>query len=350
MNNIDLSRNTEDITNDKIERIDNTPYDDVFKTLRTDCPSLLIPVINELFDEHFTGDEKVVFFPNDHMIHMQDNTTKEKRTDSCFEIQGDTPKKYHLECQSTEDKTMLIRMVEYDLHIALDEGVINENVLVLNIPHSAVLYLRHTKNTPDVLRIQVNTSNGSIAYDIPVMKTKNYTIEQIFEKNLLFLIPFHIFCFENSFKEYEDNPEKLNKLIQEYEWIRQRLENLCIEGKITELYLHALKDMTKRVVENLAQKYRQVQKGMSDVMSGKVLDYEAKTIFRQGVAQGREDGIREGLSEGLRINLRKGIISLINFSQSVNASAEQTLQALMKEYQLSQEDANKYIQEYWKEK
>ena len=38
MNNINLSRNTNDITNDKI---DNTPYDDVFKTLRTDCPSRL---------------------------------------------------------------------------------------------------------------------------------------------------------------------------------------------------------------------------------------------------------------------------------------------------------------------
>ncbi|MEE1031188.1 MAG: hypothetical protein U0L12_03505 [Ruminococcus sp.] len=73
--------------------------------------------MNELFDEHFTGDEKVVFLPNDHMIHMQDNTTKEKRTDSCFEIQGDIPKKYHLECQSTEDKTMILRMVEYDFCI-----------------------------------------------------------------------------------------------------------------------------------------------------------------------------------------------------------------------------------------
>ena len=224
---------------------------------------------------------------------------------------------------------------------ALDEGVVENNKLILNIPRSAVLYLRHTKNTPDVLIVHIITPKGSISYDIPVMKAKNYTIEQIFEKNLLFLIPFHIFCYENSFKEYEENSEKLKKLIQEYEWIRQELENLCTKEKLTEFSLHALINMTKRVVYNLARKYKQVQKGVSDVMGGKVLDYEAKTIFRQGVAKGREDGISEGI--------KKGIISLINFSKSLNASVEQTLQALMKEYKLSQEEAKKYIQEYWKE-
>lgn len=77
-----------------------------------------------------------------------------------------------------------------------------------------------------------------------------------------------------------------------------------------------------------------------NVRPSKKRDYEAKTIFRQGVAKGREDGISEGI--------KKGIISLINFLKSLNASVEQTLQALMKEYQLSQEEANKYIQEYWK--
>ena len=33
----------------------NTPYDDVFKTLLNDCTKLIIPVINEIFGEHYTG-------------------------------------------------------------------------------------------------------------------------------------------------------------------------------------------------------------------------------------------------------------------------------------------------------
>ena len=46
-------------TNSKVV---NTPYDDVFRTLLNDCSRLIIPVINEAFNECFSGDEKVVIF------------------------------------------------------------------------------------------------------------------------------------------------------------------------------------------------------------------------------------------------------------------------------------------------
>ena len=41
-----------------------------------------------------------------------------------------------------------------------------------------------------------------VSFDIPVMKTQKYGINEIFEKNLLFLIPFYIFSHENRFEEY----------------------------------------------------------------------------------------------------------------------------------------------------
>lgn len=34
-------------------KITNTPYDDVFRTLLNDCSSLIIPMINEMFGEHY---------------------------------------------------------------------------------------------------------------------------------------------------------------------------------------------------------------------------------------------------------------------------------------------------------
>ena len=37
----------------------NTPYDDVFRTLLTDCSSLIIPVVNEIFHENYTVEETV---------------------------------------------------------------------------------------------------------------------------------------------------------------------------------------------------------------------------------------------------------------------------------------------------
>lgn len=37
------------------------PYDDVFRTLLNDCSSLIIPVINEVFGEDYSGEEKIVW-------------------------------------------------------------------------------------------------------------------------------------------------------------------------------------------------------------------------------------------------------------------------------------------------
>lgn len=50
----------------------NTPYDDVFRTLLTDCKSLIIPVVNEVFGEHFTGEEKVILKENEIFLRQQD--------------------------------------------------------------------------------------------------------------------------------------------------------------------------------------------------------------------------------------------------------------------------------------
>ena len=43
-------------------------YDGVFRTMLNDCRKLIIPVINEVFKEDYTGEEEIEFFPNEHFI------------------------------------------------------------------------------------------------------------------------------------------------------------------------------------------------------------------------------------------------------------------------------------------
>lgn len=106
-------------------KLTNTPYDDVFRTLLNDCSSLIIPVINEIFGEHYSGKEKIIFSPNEHFLNRQGGNEEERITDTSFRIEGEKSKKYHLECQSSTDNSMLIRFFEYDTQIALDEGEIS---------------------------------------------------------------------------------------------------------------------------------------------------------------------------------------------------------------------------------
>ncbi len=282
----------------------NTPYDDVFRTLLNDCSSLIIPLINEVFGEHYTGKERIVFSQNEHFMNRQDGDEAERITDTSFKIiTGTESKKYHWECQSSGDSSMLVRFFEYDTQIALDEGEIKKNVLTVTLPNSAVLFLRCDGGTPDQMKIEIVTPGGTVSYAIPVMKSQQYSIDDIFERGLLFLIPFHIFSYESRFEEYENDRDKLRELQGEYKDIADRIEQLLNAGDISEYTKCTILDMSDKVLKHIARKYVNVREGVKDVMGGRVLDYEAKRIKNEGVREGRAEGIVEtGIDFGLSDN------------------------------------------------
>ena len=79
-------------------------------------------------------------------MDQQDEADRERITDTNFTVYGNTPKKYHIECESSlPDGKIMIRLLEYDAQIALDEGEIMKETLVVTFPNTAVLYLRAYK-------------------------------------------------------------------------------------------------------------------------------------------------------------------------------------------------------------
>lgn len=283
----------------------NTPYDDVFRTLLNDCPRLIIPVINEIFGECYSGQEKIRFSPNEHFLNQQDGKEKERITDTCFEIQDHFDYKYHLECQSTEDKSMLSRFFEYDTQIALDDGTMVGDVLYVSLPRAAILYLRQYPSVYEELRIQIETPEAVVEHRVYVMKVQTYTTKRLFEKKLLFLIPFHIFSYEKSFPIYEANEKRLAELEEEYVYIRNKLELLCEAGEIDEYTKCTIVDMSNKVLEHIAQRFEKVREGVRSVMGGRILEYEAKTIKNEGITQ----GISQGKMQTYLELMRDGLIS-----------------------------------------
>lgn len=275
--------------------IKSTPYDDVFRTLLNDCTSLVLPVVNEIFGENYKGNECISFFQNEHFMNRQDADAKEKITDSCFIIHGTVDKKYHIECQSTPDGSMLVRMFEYDSQIALDSSVIANYVLSVSFPQSALLYLRHTLNTPDVMTIEIKTPGSNAIYQIPVMKIQRYTIDELFEKKLLFLIPFYIFCYEKQLPDYDADQKKLQEMEKEYVRIRERLDALCMAEELSEYEKCTIIDLSKKVLEHIAMQYDRVKERVINAMGGKILDYEAKDILNKGKIEICIGLIRDGL-------------------------------------------------------
>ena len=254
-------------------------YDGAFRTILNDCRKLIIPVINEIFREEYTGEEKIEFLPNEHFLDQQDEADKERITDTNFRVIGKITKKYHLECESSlPDGKITIRLFEYDAQIALDEGEVTEETLTVTFPNTAVLYLRNYKKTPDKMKYVIVTPGGTVKYDIPLMKVQNYTLDDIFEKRLLLLIPFYIFSHEKNFPEYNSNEQKLAKLKSEYRYILERLDEVEQQGVIGAFDKRTIIELSSDVVKEIAQKYGNVQKGVGDIMGGALVETSARKL------------------------------------------------------------------------
>ena len=254
-------------------------YDGAFRTILNDCRKLIIPVINEIFGETYIGEEEIQFFPNEHFIDQQDEADKERITDTNFTVSGKIPKKYHIECESSlPDGRITIRLFEYDAQIALDEGEVTEETLTVTFPNTAVLYLRTYKKTPDKMKYVIITPGGTVQYDIPIMKVQKYSLDDIFEKRLLMLIPFYIFSHENSFPEYNSNEQKLEKLKAEYQVILERLDGLEQQGVIGAFDKRTIIELSGDVIKEIAQKYENVQKGVGDIMGGALIETSARRL------------------------------------------------------------------------
>lgn len=95
-----------------------------------------------------------------------------------------------------------------------------------------------------------------------------------------------------------DRPEisirqKLNKEQMEIPGRPCRKE--CQSGHMKPITCGALCELSNNVVEKLASKYSNVEKEVTEVMGGKVLNYRSKEIYLEGCAFGRKEGQKESI-------------------------------------------------------
>ena len=257
--------------------MNNTIFDDVFRTMIEKMPYLAVPLINEVFHTSYPEDVKIRQLRNEHQ--QKDG---EIITDSCLLI---GKKMYHIECQSTDDTTMAIRMIEYDFAIAVENAEKQGRRYRIEFPRSCVLFLRSSGNTPDYLEADVIFPDGKThVYSIPAIKMADYTKDHIFEKNLLMLLPFYIMRYEKKKHDMRKNLELLQILLDEYDEIRINLEKELTETGKAELYTNLTKLIVK-IADHIFEKEEDIRKGIGDVMGGKVLELESERLKAEGEAR-----------------------------------------------------------------
>jgi len=132
--------------------------------------------------------------------------------------------------------------------------------------------------------------------------------------------------YDDVFRTLLTDCTELKQLEAEYASIRERLEIACQMGDLNRYAKAAILDMSRKVIEHLAVKYKNVAKGVSRTMGGKVLNYEAKDVLNRGRAEGRMEGRREGEASGIRIGEERTKIQiatkLLNMGNDIKSVAE----------------------------
>ena len=175
-------------------------WDNITKRLLTVHPDMIFPLVRELFNEEYPKKTRITFLSMEYTIDKTEKAGEKLlhsiRADLVFRI-GNCDL-YHIECQMKPDSEMVIRMYEYDTQIEIQHAITRINgEFVINFPKSAILYLTHTNNTPDVERMRVCFPNGTYGeYTVPVMKVQNYSLSAIRDKELYAIIPLSIVRFK----------------------------------------------------------------------------------------------------------------------------------------------------------
>lgn len=274
------------------ETAGGTIFDDVFRTIAQKMPFLLIPLINEVFGTDYSEDREFEQLRNEHYEKFG-----KVITDSIIRIGGHI---YHIECQSERDGSMMVRMMEYDFAIALEHPSWSEDgMMEINFPESCVLYIRNHRNMSHHHEMRVKFPDGqTVLYRVPVVMAGDYTVDRIFEKRLLLLLPYHILRYERFLKSNRVNKKKLEQLMNDYQEINERLCGLR-ENEENEVRIYVdLIELIDRIAEYVIPKDNPLWERIGEVMGGQVFELRSERLKEEGRREGRIHEIYSMVRDG----------------------------------------------------
>ena len=206
--------------------------DEILKSLFSSSSKVLINLLNGIFDENFKEDEVSISISNNEFIGQNFDVII---GDKFFEINDFNDKKayYHLEFQTKNDSTMVIRMFEYGFKKAAENATLNstDGIRTIYFPKQKVIFFEENKNIKDSLDLNIVFPDEQvILYSVEVMKYWEFTDEDLINKKMYPLIPLQLF---NLRKELQRAQSKNDiHRIKEMSYIARDLaEKLANESK-----------------------------------------------------------------------------------------------------------------------
>ena len=286
--------------------------DEVLKSLFNVSKKVLIEMMNSLFHENYDIDSTEITFENNEFVTDDYDII---RGDLFLKISNDNkPYHYHIELQTKNDKTMVIRMFEYGFKKAKELSRCedsSDDETIIYIPKQLVMFIEENRNIKDELKMKLVFPDGQIVnYKVPVLKCWEYDDKRFIEEKMYPLLPLQIFKLrydmESIKRRSNGDKNKLNEAILNAKELAQIVANeskfLYDEKKIDGEDLHKILLAIGNLFEYLNDKYGDDKKLNEEVMNMTKTLYDPE-VEKRGIEKGEE----KKAIETARIAIKKGL-------------------------------------------
>ncbi|MBU3159838.1 hypothetical protein KPL37_08750 [Clostridium frigoris] len=300
--------------------------DEILKSLFAVSKKVLITMMNSLFKENFDVKMAEITFENNEFVSDDYDII---RGDLFLKIsKGNKPYHYHIELQTKNDSTMVIRMFEYGFkkakELAKNYGNVGETVIY--IPKQLVIFVEQNRNIKDELKMKLIFPDGQeIKYTVPTMKYWEYSDIDIMQDKMYPLLPLQVFKLRYKMEQVKnkhgEGSFELKETIMEAKKISEVISKegsqLFNSGEIDGDDLHRILLAVANLFEYLNTKYGEDVKLNEEVRS------MTKTLYDPAVEQrGIEKGIEKGREEGMEKGIEKLILKQYSKGLSIEYIAE----------------------------
>lgn len=313
-------------------------YDNVFKTMKVRHKRLFISVINDIFGKDYPINAKIEALSSEGYLTERETTDGSKDIEeqiSDFLIKIGT-EIYLLECQSYDDDSMAVRIVEYAFIAARQFSTWNIGHAVIPMPRFAVIYVKRTNKTPRTTTITFVFPDGqTVNYESDNVILEDFTKEYIIEKRLFPYIPFYIARYEKDLtsENSADTGHTIDRIAEDLAYFRDEMKQLHQAGELSDDEIVDLMGFVNTIITHITNGNKNEER-LVNIMGGTVIETESEKLIRKG--------INWGISQG-RVQM------IIELGQEDGLDDAMILKRIQEKTGLSPEEAVSFLRQYGKQ-
>ncbi|WP_298126327.1 hypothetical protein [uncultured Clostridium sp.] len=291
--------------------------DEVLKVLFSTSNKVLVKLLNGIFDEKFDVDEVELTVSNNEFV---EDDLGILRGDMFFDILNKNHNKasYHIEFQTKNDNTMVIRMFEYGFKKGKEQlknsKKFKEEIKTIYFPKQKVIFFEENKIIKNQLKLKIIfPDEQEIIYTVDVIKYWEYTDKELKEKKMYPLMPLQLFNLRKELEKAHNKNDlkKIKELSKKAKNLAEKLAKesakLFEEDEILGEDFHKMLLAIQNLIEYLNRNYMKDENIENEVNKMTKTLYDPE-VEKRGIEKGIKQGIKQGREQGIKSAIEKMLL------------------------------------------